>query len=95
MSGAFKWPMYSKYMFYRLLFDVPASSISGSFNTLLNFGAVDWNSTVYLNGALIGNHLGGYDGFSYDLSSNLKATVNELIVAVYDPSDEGMLPSRV
>ena len=56
---------------------------------------MDWNSTVYLNGARVGSHIGGFDGFTIDLSASgsLKPTSNELIVAVYDPSDEGYQPN--
>ena len=85
LSGAFAWPAYSKWLWYRLLFDAPFSAGS----TLLHFGAVDWNTSAYVNGIYMGNHLGGYDGFSFDVSSALKPTGNELIVAVYDPSDSG------
>jgi len=88
LSGAFQWPLYSKWMFYRLLFDAPGGQAD---NIRLHFGAVDWNSTVYLNGALLGGHTGGYDGFNFLLPS-LQATNNELIVAVYDPSDTGVQP---
>jgi beta-galactosidase/beta-glucuronidase len=58
-------------------------------NTLLHFGAVDFNVTVYLNGASIGSHSGGYAGFSFDIGSKLKPANNELILHVYDPSDFG------
>lgn len=85
LSGAFQWPLYSKFLWYRLLFDAPCTLG----DTLLHFGAVDWNTTVYFNGANIGNHLGGYDAFSFDITNALKPTNNELIVAVYDPSDDG------
>jgi len=75
------------------MFDNPFASSTQS--TLLHFGAVDWNSTVYLNGVRLGTHVGGFDGFFYDLSAggNLKATSNELIVQVYDPSDSGYQPN--
>jgi ABC-type uncharacterized transport system substrate-binding protein len=33
--------------------------------------------------------LGGYDPFSIDISQWLKPQGNELILAVYDPSDDG------
>lgn len=93
LSGAFAWPLYSKWMFYRVLFDNPAAFAAG--NTLLHFGAVDWNATVYLNGQKLGTHVGGYDGFSFDLTASgaLKAASNELILAVYDPSDSGYQPN--
>lgn len=89
LSGAFAWPAYSKYLFYRVLFDAPALAAG---TTLLHFGAVDWNTTVYLNGVAVGSHVGGYDGFSFDVSAQLAATDNELIVSVYDPSDDGAQP---
>ena len=85
LSGAFTWPTYSKYMFYRLLFDAPSAPAGSDF--LIHFGAVDWQASVYLNGALLGNHSGGYDGFTFRAS--LLAKSNELIVSVFDPSDEG------
>ena len=88
LSGAFAWPLYSKFLWYRLVFDAPFPSVAGG-ATLLHFGAVDWNTTVYLNGAVVGNHLGGYDAFSFDVTAMLKPAGNELILAVFDPSDDG------
>jgi hypothetical protein len=92
LSGAFSWPLYSRFLYYRLLFDAPASAGQGV-STLLHFGAVDWSATIYLNGQLIGRHVGGYDSFSFDVSSQLKPTSNELIVAVFDPSEKGDNPA--
>ena len=89
LSGAFAWPLYSKFLWYRLIFDAPFATQS----TLLHFGAVDWNTTVYLNGAVVGNHQGGYDAFSFDVTSMLKPTSNELILAVFDPSEKGDNPA--
>ena len=54
---------------------------------LLNFGAVDWESEVFINGASIGVHKGGYDAFSYDITDRLHSIgEQELIVRVYDPT---------
>ena len=86
LSGAFAWPLYSSFFWYRLLFDAP---FAPGASTLLHFGAVDWNTTVYLNGAPIGNHSGGYSAFSFDITAALKASGNELLLQVYDPSDHG------
>ena len=38
-------------------------------NVLLHFGAVDWQAEVYVNGVLVGEHKGGYDPFSFDVTS--------------------------
>lgn len=96
LSGIGAWGDYApgsfKYMFYRVVFDAPAGwpVNSPSAGTLLHFDAVDWRSTVYLNGAPLGApHEGGYDAFEFDVSSALKAAANELIVRVFDPSDQG------
>jgi len=77
-------------MWYRREFTVPAAWQSR--RVLLNFGAVDWNTDVYVNGQHVGNHLGGYDAFSFDITPQLRAGVNELLVGVIDPTDVGGQP---
>ncbi|HGY56738.1 MAG TPA: T9SS type A sorting domain-containing protein [Caldithrix abyssi] len=60
---------------------------------LLHFGAVDWHSKIWINGTLVGEHKGGYDPFSIDISAYVHdGGDNELIVWVYDPTDEGQQP---
>ncbi len=56
--------------------------------TLLHFGAVDWECTVYVNGREVGSHTGGYCPFTFDITAALKEGENELVVKVYDPTDE-------
>jgi hypothetical protein len=58
----------------------------------LNFGAVDWQATVFVNGKEVGKHEGGYTSFSLDITDALKDGENELIVKVYDPTDQGPNP---
>jgi hypothetical protein len=60
--------------------------------TLIHFGAVDWSSTVFLNGKERGVHKGGSDPFTYDLTDGLKPGENELVVRAWDPTDEGSQP---
>ncbi|WP_433533299.1 AbfB domain-containing protein [Micromonospora sp. CA-263727] len=81
------------YLFYRRTFTVPGSW-SGR-RTLLHFGAVDWQATVWVNGAQAGGHSGGYDAFSFDITPHLQAGQNEIVVKVWDPTDSrqnGSLP---
>jgi hypothetical protein len=60
---------------------------------LLHFGAVNWDATVYINGKKLGNHQGGYDGFSFDITDALKKDgEQELIVGVWNPVDKGTQP---
>ncbi len=60
--------------------------------TLLHFGAVDWECSVYINGKKAGSHKGGYDPFSFDITPFLKSGQLEIVVSVWDPSDEGPQP---
>ncbi len=77
-------------MWYRRTFTVPIEWAGE--RVLLNFGAVDWEATVYVNGQLVGSHRGGYDAFSFDITDQLNGNVNELIVNVYDPTDTANPP---
>ena len=53
---------------------------------LLHFGAVDWDCDVWVNGKHLGNHKGGFDPFSYDITSALKpAGPQEIVVGVMGP----------
>ena len=60
---------------------------------LLHFGAVDWRAEVWVNGKPVGKHEGGYDPFTFDITSALNGKGEEEIeVAVWDPSDSGPQP---
>lgn len=59
---------------------------------LLHFGAVDFQATVFVNGKEVGSHSGGYEAFTLDITNALKAGDNDLVVKVYDPTDEGIGP---
>ncbi|MFG3151605.1 PA14 domain-containing protein [Streptomyces sp. NPDC048219] len=76
-------------MWYRRTFTVPRDwHIGSGQRLLLNFGAVDWQSEVYVNGTKVTEHKGGYDKFSADITDALKpGTTQELIVGVHDPTD--------
>lgn len=61
--------------------------------TLLHFGAVDWESEVWINGKRAGGHQGGFDGFSLNISELLvKGQKQTIRVRVWDPSDAGPQP---
>jgi len=81
------------YLFYRRGFTVPASWAGR--RVQLHFGAVDWQATVWVNGTQVGGHTGGYDAFTFDVTPQLRAGSNELVVKVWDPTDtrqNGSLP---
>ena len=77
-------------LWYRRGFEVP-KEWKGK-RVLLNFGAVDRISSVFVNGKKVGTHTGGYDAFSFDITDFLKSGENVLVVGVYDPND-GKAPS--
>lgn len=60
--------------------------------TLLHFGAVDWHTAIFVNGAYVAAHTGGFDPFTVDLTDFLRSGTNELVVAVDDPTSAGEQP---
>ena len=78
-------------LWYRRSFLIPEAWAGN--RILLHFGAVNWESKIALNGKFIGQHRGGYDGFSMDITDALKADhENVLEVSVWNPLDEGGFP---
>jgi hypothetical protein len=90
LSGVGKMVGRDSVMWYRKTVTMP-STFKGK-NVLLHFGAVDWLSDVYVNGTRVGTHEGGYDPFWFDITSFLKSGSNEIILNVWDPSDDGPQP---
>ncbi|HSI48511.1 MAG TPA: AbfB domain-containing protein [Ideonella sp.] len=76
--------MNERNLWYRRTFTVPPGW-SGK-HVKLNFGAVDRKATVYVNGQQVGQHSGGYDAFSFDITPYLKSGDNELVVGAFDPT---------
>ncbi|KAJ0107199.1 hypothetical protein N8I77_004893 [Diaporthe amygdali] len=73
-------------MWFATTFQVPSGW--GSQSVLLNFEAVDYESTVYVNGQQVSFHRGGYFRNTIDVTSYLSSNgTNELKVFVFDPTD--------
>jgi hypothetical protein len=90
LSGVGKHVTPDQNLWYRRTVEVPAGW-KGK-RVLLHFQAVDWESTVFVNGKELGTHKGGFDPFSYDITDALKAGQNELTLRVWDPTDQGAQP---
>ncbi len=90
LSGVGKTVGKDSLLWYKTSFAVPAS-MKGQ-NVLLHFGAVDWETEVYVNGQKVGTHRGGYDPFSFDITSALKKGNQQLEVRVWDPTNDGPQP---
>lgn len=90
LSGVGRKVQPTERLWYRRKFTTPELPQGG--RLLLHFGAVDWQTTVWVNGRQVGEHTGGYDPFTFDITECLKPGENELVVAVWDPTDTGWQP---
>ena len=78
-------------LWYHSIFVVP-KSWKGR-NIILHFGGVDWKSEIWINDVYVGSHQGGYDPFSFDITSQLNNKKKQkVVVKVWDPTDEGYQP---
>ena len=87
LSGVMK---RSEHITYRRTFEVPKEWKDN--RVLLHFGAVNWESAVFVNGKKVADHKGGYDPFSADITDALKDGPQELIVTAFNPADKGEQP---
>jgi len=95
LSGVMKPVGPDNRLWYHRTFEIPkghAWDLTGR-RVLLHFGAVDWDATVWVNGKELGNHKGGYDPFSFDITDALKESgQQEIVLSVWDPTDAGTQP---
>jgi len=91
LSGVGKSVGENNLLWYRRFFSVPVDWKNK--HVLLNFGAVDWETNVWVNGKEMGVHKGGYDAFTFDITDALNKTGNqEIVISVWDPIDAGTQP---
>jgi hypothetical protein len=91
LSGVGKPVGADRALWYRRTLAVPQEWRKG--RVLLHFGAVDWESAVWVNGREAGTHRGGYDPFTYDITGLLKrGSRQEIVLRVFDPTDENNSP---
>ena len=73
-------------LWYHRKFKAP--DLSGGKRLLLHFGAVDWETRVFVNGKVVGEHRGGYDPFTFDITEAVTpGAENDVVVAVFDPTN--------
>jgi beta-galactosidase/beta-glucuronidase len=70
---------------YARNFEIPADWKGR--DLLLHFGAVDYDSTVWINGVEVGGNRGGHVPFSFDIAPYLKEGVNRIVVRAEDLQD--------
>jgi beta-galactosidase/beta-glucuronidase len=74
-------------LWYRRRFDAPRAE-----RLLLNFGAVDYRASVWVNGEQVAEHEGGSVPFSADITDVARETDNELVVRAEDPLTDRTIP---
>lgn len=80
------------HMWFATSFDVPQDWDKNK-RVLLNFEAVDYEATIYVNDAKVGFHRGGYFRFSLDVTDHVNRDApNKLVVFVFDPTDDQSIP---
>ncbi|MCU0913098.1 MAG: DUF4965 domain-containing protein [Planctomycetes bacterium] len=95
LSGVMKPVGPENRLWYRRTFTVPQkwNWSADTKRMLLHFGAVDWDATVWVNGTEVGEHQGGYDPFTLDITEALKpGGKQEIVVSVWDPTNTGTQP---
>lgn len=90
LSGVERKVRHDQRLWYRRNFEAP--KLIDDQRLLLHFGAVDWHTTVWVNGQRIDEHFGGYDPFTFDITDAIQAGKNEIVVSVWDPTDAGIQP---
>lgn len=59
---------------------------------LLHIDASDWHTRVEVNGKSVGDHHGGYDRISLDITDALKPGDNDILITATDPTNTGGQP---
>ena len=88
----------SELLWYKRKIELP--KLADDQRLILHFEAVDWMCACFVDGKLVGTHVGGYLPFSFDVTDLLgssetgeatadSADTAELVLCVWDPSDTG------
>lgn len=73
-------------LWYRRTFILPEKWAEN--RLLLHFGAVDWETVVWINQSKLGVHRGGNLPFTFDITDYIQEGENEIQLAVWDPTDQ-------
>lgn len=88
LSGVMKTLTENDKLWYNRKFSVPKDWETKKI--ILHFGAVDWQTEVFVNGESVGTHTGGYTPFSFDITDKVnKDGENDITISVFDPTDKG------
>jgi hypothetical protein len=86
LSGVGKRLLPTQELWYNRNFTVPANWVGK--DVILHFDAVDWETKLWVNGKKVGEHKGGSDPFSFNITPFLKKTgEQQIVMSVWDPTD--------
>jgi beta-galactosidase/beta-glucuronidase len=77
-------------VWYRRSFTLP-DDWAGE-RAILHFGAVDYESAVWVNGRSVGKHRGGYNSFAFEVTDQLRPGENVITVCAEDDVRTGLQP---
>lgn len=77
-------------VWYRKTVDISAENLEGI--VFLNFGAVDYEAKIYVNGKKAGYHKGGYSSFRVDITEFLNVGENVIVVNAVDDVRDPLVP---
>ncbi|HLA73318.1 MAG TPA: glycoside hydrolase family 2 TIM barrel-domain containing protein [Steroidobacteraceae bacterium] len=81
---------YEGTVWYRTTFDFAPKAGARQF---LHFGGANYQADVYLNGAKLGRHVGGFTPFEFEVTGKLKATGNSVVVKVDNARHADAVPT--
>jgi len=79
-------------VWYRREFTLPDSWFDKCKRILIHFGAVDYETEVWINGCSVGKHKGGYTPFTFDITPYINQGVNIVTVYAVDDNRSGLQP---
>lgn len=71
-------------VWYMRTVELPADWTAAGRRTILNIGACDYETEVFVNGKYIDRHIGGYVSFAMDITSALTAGANKIVICATD-----------
>jgi len=84
LSGIHRHIQRNSRLCYRKTFSLPDGFVKG--RVILHIGAADQRAEVFLNGERLGEHTGGYDSFSFDITEYI---IPENTVEIFVTDDHG------
>ena len=78
-------------VWYRRVVTIPNEW--GGQRVLIHFGAVDYDTEVWVNGKSAGTHRGGYSSFSFDITAFIQPGENIIIVCADDDTRSSLQPT--